>query len=123
MVPVTELEMAVSTTYASLLNEIQLSNLNYSIQMTPFAAYITLKKSAQKDLNGEYASPSPPILFLLQNAQQEILRLQEENDKIKAAANVLGTKYENIVHENRCLQDTLEENKRYIKGLNSTNEI
>ena len=73
MATVSDLEMAVSTTYSSILNEVQLSNLNYSIYMTPFMAYITLKKSVQKDLSGTPAVPSPPILFLLQSAQQENL--------------------------------------------------
>ena len=81
MVPSSDLEMAVNSTYASILSEIQLSNLNFSIQMTPFASYITLKKSVQKDLNGVHATPSPPLLLLLQQAQQQILILQDENFK------------------------------------------
>ena len=76
MVPVTELKMAINTTFTSILNEIQLSNLNFSIQTTPFAAYITLKKSVQKDLNGDYATPSPTILHLLQETQRQILYLK-----------------------------------------------
>ena len=59
MIPVTELEMATNTTFASIIKEIQLSNLNFVIKMTPFAAYITLKKSVQKDLNGVPATPAP----------------------------------------------------------------
>ena len=46
-----DLKMAVSNTFSSILGEIQLPNLNYSIHMTPFAANITLKKSSQKDHN------------------------------------------------------------------------
>ena len=69
MVRVTELKMEINSTFTSILNEIQLSNLNFSIQTTPFAAYITLKKSVQKDLNGDYATPSPPTLLLLQETQ------------------------------------------------------
>ena len=71
--------MAINTTFGSILNEIQLSNLNFSIQMTPFAAYIVSKKSAQKDLDGVPVSPSPPVLYLFQQAQQEYLALQDEN--------------------------------------------
>ena len=84
MNPITGLEMAANTTFNSILNEIQLSNLNFKIQMTPFAAIITLKKTALKDKNGLLAKPSPPILFLLQNAQQMIVNIQEEDNYLKA---------------------------------------
>ena len=39
----TDLKMAVDATFSSILNEIQLSNLNFTIQLTPYAAYATLK--------------------------------------------------------------------------------
>ena len=85
---VIDLETAVNATFYSILNEIQLSNLNFKIQVTPFAAHITLKKSALLDRNGNHAIPSPlspPILYLLEKAQQEIFMLREENSQLKAA--------------------------------------
>ena len=80
MIPVTDLEMAANTTFTSFLNEIKLSNLNFTINMTPLAAYITLKKTLQKDLDGTLAVPGPPPLFLLQQSQhfgtyERLLRL------------------------------------------------
>ena len=69
---ITDLKMAVDATFSSIINEIQLSNLNFSLQITPFAAYITLKKSVIKDYYGIQAVPSPPILLLLQQANQTI---------------------------------------------------
>ena len=45
----TESTMAIETTFNSILNEIQLSKLNFVMQLTPYAAYITLKKSTQVD--------------------------------------------------------------------------
>ena len=63
MIPVTGSEMAANTTFTSILNEIQLSNLNFTINVTPFAAYITLKKTLQKDLDGNLAVPAPSLLF------------------------------------------------------------
>ena len=53
--------------------------------MTPFAAHITLNKSALQDRNGIYAIPSPPILFLLQAGQQDILNLKHEIFELKTA--------------------------------------
>ena len=40
-----DLTMAVNSTFSSILNDIQLSDLNFKIEMTPFAAIITLKKT------------------------------------------------------------------------------
>ena len=74
-----DMEMATKATFSSILSEIQFSNLNFKIEMTPFAANIILKKTSLKDKNGVPAIPSPPILHLLQQAQQEIFILREEN--------------------------------------------
>ena len=95
---VTDLEMAVSASFSSILNEIQLSNLNFKIQMTPFAAHITLKKSALQDRNGIYAIPSPPILFLLQAGQQDILNLKHEIFELKTAICDSNKKKEEAEH-------------------------
>ena len=92
MVPSLDLQMAINNTYSSIISEIQLSNLNFSIQMTPFASYITLKKSVQKDMDGVQATPTPPLLFLLQEVRQQILYLQNENFKIKLNADILQKK-------------------------------
>ena len=54
------------------------------MEMTPFAAFITLKKSPLKDKNGVPAIPSPPILFLLHQAQLVILNLTQENSQLRA---------------------------------------
>ena len=116
MIPVTELEMAANTTFQSIVNEIQISNLNFSIKMTPFAAYIVLKKTVQKNLNGVLATPAPPLLLLLQQAQEQIYRLQNENEKLTAAA-------DNLAHENKLLVDSLEETNHIVEDLNTTNSI
>ena len=88
--------------------------------MTPFAAYITLKKSVQKDLSGTPAVPSPPLLFLLQSAQQENLQLREENFRLKAACEMQQGKLDNIVQEKEGLESTIEENNKTVKALNET---
>ena len=57
----TEFTMAADATYNLILNEIQLSKLNFSIQLTPYAAYNSLKKSIQVNWDGTLAVPSPPL--------------------------------------------------------------
>ena len=120
MVPSSDLEMAVNNTYSSIISEIQLSNLNFSIQMTPFASYITLKKSVQKDIDGVQATPTPPLLFLLQEARQQILYLQNENFKIKINADILQKKFQDIEIENQELEKSLEEAMETISNFNET---
>ena len=115
--------MAINTTFSSILHEIQLSNLNFCIQMTPFAAYITLKKSVQKDLNGVPATPSPPVLVLLQQAQQEVLHLQDENFRLKSANAALEKKCEDIVQTNASLVDLHEDVTKDNEALTATKNI
>ena len=117
MVPITDLEMAVNTTFSSIVNEIQLSNLNFCIQMTPFGAYITLKKSAQRDLAGNRVLPSPPLLFHLHDAQQNVSRLQEENSELKTANEVLEKTCNDLGLENDCFVTSKNEANNTINIL------
>ena len=75
---VTDLEMAASITFSSILSEIQFLTFNFKIEMIPFAAFITLKKSPLKEKYCTKAMPSAPILFLLHQAQQEIHELKHK---------------------------------------------
>ena len=123
MAPVTELTMAINATFSSILHENQVSNLNFSIQVTPFAAYITLKKSVQKDLDGLHATPSPPIIVHLQQAQQEILHLQKENFQLKSVVATLEEKCETITIENDRLVGKHEDIKKNVESLIATKNI
>ena len=76
---VTDFTMACDATFNSILNTIQLSKLNFAIQVTPFAAYITLKKTTQTDKFGSRATPAPPMFMVLQNT---ILELSAAHEKI-----------------------------------------
>ena len=95
-----DLEMATNASFSSILNEIQLSNLNFTIEMTPFAAFITLKKTVLKDKNSRYPFNSNSF-----SPQQEIFSLRQENANLKAdvdnstkAIDEVGNKLENA-HE------------------------
>lgn len=124
MIPVSDLEMtmAINNTFASILNEIQLSNLNFSVQITPFAAYITLKKSALKDLNGHHVLPSPPLLSLLQSVHQENLSLRDQNETLKTALGSLEKKFTDIAIENASLVDAIKDASNSISALTNDNE-
>ena len=123
MISSSELEMAVNSTYSSIISEIQLSNLNFSIQMTPYASYITLKKSVQKDLHGVPATLSPPLIVLLQEAQKQIIFLQNENTKLKSNADILEIKIEAVAGENKRLVNSLEETSKAGNILHAKLEV
>ena len=76
-----DLIMAVDAKFNSILKEIQQSKLNFVINLTPFSASITLKKSSQVDQNGVQLLPTPPILRLLE---------QSLNEKQKIIAKFVG---------------------------------
>ena len=78
-----KLAMAVNAKFNSIVKEIQQSNLNYLINLTPYAAYVTLKKSSQLDINGSRALPSPPALSLLEQSLREKLNSESEIECLK----------------------------------------
>ena len=121
MIPVTELTMAANSTFTSIISEIQLSNLNFNIKMTPFGAYITLKKTVQKDLHGNHATPSPPLLLVLHRAHQEIRCLQEEKSRLETALHMLEKDHEQTLQENERLVKSFEEGTEVVENVTATN--
>ena len=55
-----DVTMAVSSTFDHILDQVKTSNLNFWIQLSPFSATISLKKSLVKDVSGQPLLP--PIL-------------------------------------------------------------
>ena len=51
--------MAAVKTFYDIVQQIQASNLNYQLYLTPYAANISLKKTPTKDISGR-PFPSPP---------------------------------------------------------------
>ena len=105
---VTESTMAINSTFNSILNEIQLSRLNFTINLTPFAAHITLKKSAQVDKLGNPLSPSPPILFLLQQSSRDLLVARDEIKELVLTLKACEEKCVNLKNINSSLLKKIE---------------
>ena len=78
-----DVKIAASATFFTLLNEIQTSNLNFKIELSPFSAVIVLKKTPITDSKGFSALPVPQSSFLLQQAQLEIVNLSHEISRLK----------------------------------------
>ena len=83
--------MAAGVTFSSIINEIQESNLNFKINLSPFSATIILKKTAVTNSQGISAMTSLPSFFLLQQAQKEIVRLSHGVFSLRSANEKLRT--------------------------------
>ena len=114
--------MAVDATFSSILNEIQLSNLNFTVQITPFAAYITLKKSVIKDQHGAKAFPALPVLFLLQQAQQTIHDLRELNNRLEIKSDAAEKTIKNLVSKNAVLVEAINVSDSALAASKAAND-
>ena len=73
--------MVASRTFDSILNQIQISNLNFHLQVSPFSANISLKRSPVKDKSGSPICYPPTTPSSLPNASDEAL-IESLNSKI-----------------------------------------
>ena len=103
-----DLAMAVNTKFNSLLNEIQESKLNFMINLTPYAAYVTIKKTTQVDKNGCQMLPTPPVLRLFEESVREKIIADSE---IKQLKDLL------VKSESHCLDLTQENNSLREESL------
>ena len=118
----TEFTMAADATYNSILNEIQLSRLNFSIQLTPYAAYITLKKSIQVNCDGIPAVPSPPLFMLYQQSNRDLMAAKKDIIELKAALHESGKKCDDLMSANASILlklKTADENLALANGANA----
>ena len=58
--------MEASQIYENILNQIQMSSLNFKLELSPFSAVISLKKSFIRDKSGNTLHSSSPKLNHLQ---------------------------------------------------------
>ena len=81
--------------FDNILQEIQLSNLNFQIQVSPFSALISLKKSFVKEKDGSLRLPTPPKSSSHQSSRSET-DLTTRNEKLENDLNALRQKYEDV---------------------------
>ena len=106
---ISDSKMAASISFSSILNEIQLSNLIFKIELSPFSAVITLKKTPIKLSNGVSAIPSLPSSFLLQRVQQDNFKLSQKLSNLSLEFENLKSEKWTAVEECEKLQDTIED--------------
>ena len=83
-----ELKMDVESVFKTVIRNIQSSNLNYRINLSPFSASISLKKSFIKDRNGNCLFPKTPESAVFKDSKSkdcEDSRIINLNRELEAA--------------------------------------
>ena len=66
-----KIKMVASDAFENLLKQVQSSNLNFRMEISPFSAVITLKKSLLKDKSGQILFPPISESVQLQQSQDD----------------------------------------------------
>ena len=82
------LTMHATKIFNEILDKVKMSNLNFCIQMSPFSANISLKKSFIKDKSGAYILPSTAT-YLGHNNDQQYEIIWSQNQKLLMEINEL----------------------------------
>ena len=81
-----------------ILKQVQNSGLNFQLQVSPFGAIISLKKSLVKDRNGEFIIPSTSISGTHYNSE-DFAALLVKNAVLENKLNDLQNNYESSVDD------------------------
>ena len=123
--------MLASNMFYRILNQIQSSNLNFQLQLSPFSAQISLKKSLVKDKSGTVLLP-PPVPECVFNsniktenkdftsADDEWKALVDQNIKLKNELFALQKSHEVVVNECADAHDTIESLKNHLRATVET---
>ena len=114
--------MAAAAVFDSIIHQIQASNLNFKLQLSPFAAEISIKKTPVKNRAG--------IPFPLKNHVNEVDDLIAKNSKLEEELVSIKKKYANAVVDDPKnsrdmlkLREEIENLVKENKELQRTNEI
>ena len=117
--------MCPSTAFYNILNQIQASNLNFQLQISPFSAVISLKKSFVKNKSGTILFP--PILknvpienteYLVNKNRQletDILKLKNDYEQVLEDCTKNDEKVENFLLENENLKSIISEKETQLQ--------
>ena len=89
--------MAATLAFEAILSQVQTSNLNFRIELSPFSAVINIKKSLIRNKHGILATPPPPNLVVLQRVNSENLVLSHIIVQLENIIESIKGDYENAV--------------------------
>ena len=99
--------MTVSLSFEAFLKEVQHSNLNYWIELSPFSAIIHLKKSLIMNPHGTPLNSPPPKSLVIDAVKAENVKLCQKVQKL-----------ENIIDANKKQEEHIKTLSSVILSLN-----
>ena len=117
-----DVTMIATKQFNCIVNEIQNSGLNYSLQVSPYSALISLRKTLVKDLSGSYVIPSQcQNEHFSRSCKKKLSILQKKYEELSAAhelANETIGKLSNMIKErNNTINDLLVVNEARNKEV------
>ena len=92
--------MAASHMFENILDQVKSSNLNFHLQLSPFSAIISLKKSWVKDKTGtSLLRPPTPTSILFQTHQIENEASAQKISKLETIIKSLRSDYEDSLRD------------------------
>ena len=115
-------KMLASKAFDNLLQQIQTSSLNYQIQISPFSALISLKKSLIKDKAGfPQLSPTPTWTSSYDHERTEYLLTM--NAKLEEEVLSLQKNYKDALKKSDVDQETIKALKSEMKVKNELKPV
>ena len=110
--------MAASRTFDQILEQIQTSHLNFHLQISPFSAVISLKKSFVKDRSGVPLLPSTPYTSQLTSVSDDIAALAAKNLKLEKDMRIMQNDYADEVSNCEAAYATIKSLEIQIDAAN-----
>ena len=107
--------MEASATFENILAEVQKSNLNFKLEISPFSAVICLKKSFIKDKFGQLLTSNPEIT----SNQINFKTLHQKNLDLEYSYQQMKFDHENALTANRNLQIEIDHLQSILKKESS----
>ena len=116
----TNVKMLTTKSFDYILEQIQTSSLNYQIQISPFSALISLKKSLIKDKSGRPCLPTH-----LGKSSEHVKALVEKNEELEKKLSILTKEHSEVIHnsaEAYKTVKTLQNLKQDVKAETASGE-
>ena len=110
--------MIANHQFNEIMNQIQNSGLNFQLQISPFGAVISLKKSLVKDKKGSFILPSS-IISGTSNNKEDFCVPISKNHVLENKLAALENKYKSAVDECKAAHKDIEAFKTEINVLKS----
>ena len=122
------LEMLASQTFDNILDSIRRSNLNFQFQLSPFSAYISLKRSLVKDKSGSFLTPQSPqlsgaVLLPQTSSTSDLAELVTKINKLENALIVQQTNHEVAINDRDEELQNLKASKEKLMDDNKKLEL